>query len=331
MAISEKQKQILNLLADGQFHSGTLLAQKLGISRSGVWKQLAGLAELGLHHTAVSGKGYRLEKALELLDESLIIRSLNAEILPLIQALEVHDQIDSTNAYLSQLAQKNVPSGTVCFAEHQTAGKGRRGRQWVSPFGSNLYLSILWRFQQGYASTAGLSLAIGVAVIRALQEQQIQPVGLKWPNDIISLGKKLGGILIEVSGESDGPCTVIIGLGLNLYLPETAAEGITQAWTDVSKIKPQQEVSRNQLAASLLNHLFTILVDFESVGMAHYLEEWRTYDCLQGQAAILYISERSLQGIVQGIDENGLLLLQYPDGKVQAFASGEISFSQASS
>ncbi|MDD2723718.1 MAG: bifunctional biotin--[acetyl-CoA-carboxylase] ligase/biotin operon repressor BirA [Methylovulum sp.] len=331
MAISDKQKAILKVLADGEFHSGTELADSLGVSRSAVWKQLAGLADLGLQHLAVRGKGYRLEKPLELLCQTEIFSRLNSSPQRILQGLEIHDQIDSTNAYLAQLAQLDSPSGTVCFAEHQTAGKGRRGRQWASPFGSNLYLSILWRFPQGYASTSGLSLAMGVAVIRALQEQQIHPVGLKWPNDIISSGKKLGGILIEVSGESEGPCTAVIGLGLNLFLPDAAAQGINQAWTDVSKIQPNRVVSRNQLAASLLNHALALLADFEMAGMKDYLQEWRQYDCLQGQAATLFVAGQPYQGIVQGIDENGLLLLQHPDGKVQAFASGEVSFSPTSS
>lgn len=330
MAISDKQKQLLSLLADGEFHSGTELASQLGISRSAVWKHVAGLAELGLHHAAVSGKGYRLETPLELLDETAIRSQLSPALEKRLHRLEIHDQIDSTNVYLSKQAQWDAPSGTVCFAEHQTAGKGRLGRQWASPFGSNVYLSILWRFQNGYPSTAGLSLAIGVAVIRALHQLQITPVGLKWPNDILSAGKKFGGILIEVSGESEGPCAVVVGLGLNLYLPEAAAQNITQAWTDVSKIQASHRVSRNRLAASLLNHLLAVLADFEQVGLADYLDEWRQYDSLQGQAATLYVAEQPYPGVVQGIDDNGLLLLQRPDGKIQAFASGEVSFSGAS-
>jgi BirA family biotin operon repressor/biotin-[acetyl-CoA-carboxylase] ligase len=328
VALSDKQKSILKVLADGEFHSGTELADTLGVSRSAVWKQLAGLAELGLPYGAVKGKGYRLEKPLELLDPSQILDGLSPPLRKCLHKLEIHDQIDSTNAYLSQQAHLNAASGTVCFAEHQTAGKGRRGRQWASPFGSNLYLSILWRFQNGYASTAGLSLVMGVAVIRALREQHIQPVALKWPNDILSAGKKLGGILIEVSGESEGPCAAVIGLGLNVYLPDTAAQGITQAWTDIHKIRPHLRISRNPLAASTLNHILAILADFETVGMAHYLEEWRQYDCLQDQAATLFIAEKPYPGMVKGIDDNGLLLLQHPDGRIQAFASGEVSFSQ---
>jgi BirA family biotin operon repressor/biotin-[acetyl-CoA-carboxylase] ligase len=327
--ISDKQKQILSLLADGEFHSGTELADALGISRSAIWKQLNGLAELGLQHSAVSGKGYRLDNPLELLDESKINEVVTDQAGALISSFEIHDQIDSTNRYLVERSQNNGLSGSVCFAEYQTAGKGRRGRQWVSPYGSNIYLSILWRFQQGPAAISGLSLAIGVAVIRALKQHQISDIGLKWPNDIYSQGKKLGGILVEVSGETDGPCSAVIGLGLNLFLPETQAEGITQAWTDLSKITGQSQLSRNQLAGILLNHLLPVIAEYESVGIQAYLDEWRSYDCLPGKSATLFIGQQQFEGIVQGIDDNGMLLIKRPDGNVQTFASGEVSFNSS--
>ena len=326
MSISDKQKKILSLLADGQFHSGTELAHALGISRSAVWKHVNALTGLGLQYSAVSGKGYRLDNPLELLSASKINACLEVQAQALMSSLEIHDRIDSTNRYLAELAQQQAVSGRVCFAEHQTAGKGRRGRQWISPFGSNIYLSILWRFQQGYAGTAGLSLAIGVAVIRALQRQHISGIGLKWPNDIYSQGKKLGGILIEISGESDGPCTAVIGLGLNLYLPETEAESITQAWTDLSKVSGHLPLSRNNLAGGLLNQLLAVLVEFETIGINAYLDEWRRYDCLKDQPATLFIGEQAFAGILRGIDDNGLLLLEHQDGRTQAFASGEVSF-----
>jgi len=325
--ISDKQKQLLSLLSDGAFHSGTQLATTLGISRSAVWKQLNGLGQWGIHHAAVSGKGYRLDKPLELLAVAAINAALNPQTGDLISALDIHHQIDSTNRYLVEAAQHNAPSGSVCFAEYQTAGKGRRGRQWVSPYGSNIYLSILWRFQQGPASISGLSLAIGVAVIRALRQHQINGIGLKWPNDIYHQGKKLGGILVEVSGESDGPCSAVIGLGLNLFMPETDAENITQAWTDLSKITGHKQLSRNALAGILLNHLLSVIAEYERGGIQAYLDEWRGYDCLNGNAATLFIGQQQFEGIVRGIDDNGMLLLERTDGNVQTFASGEVSFS----
>ena len=327
MLLSDKQKKILNLLADGEFHSGTELAEALGVSRSAICKQLRGLSDLGLQHAAVSGKGYRLDKPLELLAHSKINAILSEQNKSLISTLEIHDILNSTNSYLVERSHNNASSGFVCFAEHQTAGKGRRGRQWVSPYGSNIYLSILWRFQQGgIAGTAGLSLAIGVAVIRALKQHNINDVGLKWPNDIYSQGKKLGGILIEVSGEADGPCAAVIGLGLNLFLPETQAQSITQAWTDLTKIIDEKPLLRNKLAGTVLDHIISITNEFEVAGIKVYLDEWRSYDCLKGRTATLFIGQQQVEGIVEGIDDNGLLLIKRDDGSVQAFASGEVSF-----
>jgi len=329
--ISDKQKKILSLLADGEFHSGTELAIALGISRSAVWKQLNGLTELGLQHSAVSGKGYRLENSLELLVASKINAVVNDQAGALMSSLEIHDQIDSTNRYLVERSQNNGLSGSVCFAEYQTDGKGRRGRQWVSPYGCNIYLSILWRFQQGPAAISGLSLAIGVAVIRALKQHQVADIGLKWPNDIYSQGKKLGGILVEVSGETDGPCSAVIGLGLNLFLPEAKAQGITQAWTDLTKITGQKRLFRNKLAGTLLNHLLPVIAEYEGIGIHAYLDEWRDYDCLSGQAATLFVGQQQFEGMVRGIDDNGMLLIERPDGSIQTFASGEVSFNASAS
>ncbi len=328
MLISDKQKKILTLLADGEFHSGTELAEIFGVSRSAICKQLKGLADLGLHHAAVSGKGYRLDKALELLTPSKINASLGEAHKALVSTLEIHDSLGSTNSYLVEHSHNNAASGFVCFAEHQTAGKGRRGRQWISPYGSNIYVSLLWRFQQGgIIGTAGLSLAIGVAVIRALKQHDINDVGLKWPNDIYSQGKKLGGILIEVSGEADGPCAAVIGLGLNLFLPEIQAQTITQAWTDLTSISGETPLPRNQLAGRVLKHILAIVNGFETVGIKAYLDEWRSYDCLKGHLATLFVGQQQIEGIVEGIDDNGLLMIKKPDGIIQAFASGEVSFS----
>lgn len=328
MLLTDNQKKLLALLSDGEFHSGTVLAESLGISRAAVCKHITLMAnELALNIAAVRGKGYRLDKPLELLVQTEIINALSEQNNALISCLEIHDCIDSTNRYLVEQARQSAVSGKVCFAELQTAGKGRRGREWVSPFGSNIYVSIAWQFPQGgYAAIAGLSLAIGVAVIRALKEQHIEDVGLKWPNDIFSQGKKLGGILIEVSGEVDGGCSVVIGVGLNLFLPDAKAASITQAWTDITTITGQS-VGRNALAGGLLNQLLPVIAGFETAGIGAYLDEWRGYDCLRGLPARLFIGENTIEGIVEGVNDSGLLLLKRADGSIQAFASGEVSFS----
>jgi BirA family biotin operon repressor/biotin-[acetyl-CoA-carboxylase] ligase len=243
-----------------------------------------------------------------------------------LSTLEIYPRIDSTNRYLVELAQRETDSGRVCFAESQTAGKGRRGRQWVSPFGCNIYVSILWRFQHNPASISGLSLAVGVAVIRALTAFGVTEIGLKWPNDIYWQNKKLGGVLIEVSSETDGSCSAVIGLGLNLYLPEKETGNILQPWTDLAQILGSAAYSRNHIASLLLNHLLPVIADFEKATLNHYLAEWRHYDVMLNKAVNLYIGEQCIDGIVQGINDDGMLLLKKADGDVKTFASGEVSF-----
>lgn len=240
-------------------------------------------------------------------------------------ALEIFPRIDSTNSYLMTLAQTDAPSGCVCFAEEQTAGKGRRGRQWISPQGQNIYGSFLWRFSN-VASLGGLSLAIGVGVIRVLRQQGITNVGLKWPNDIYSDGKKLGGILIEVTSHTDGSASAVIGLGLNFNLPPNI-ESITQAYTNLCEVAPEVTLERNFMVAQLLNELLPIAATFEAQTFASYLDEWRDYECLCGKQVNLFVGSRQISGIVQGIDDNGLLKLKRDDGTIQTFASGEVSFS----
>ncbi len=327
MLIPAKQKKILSILADGQFHSGSELAEKIAISRSAICKQISKITELGLDICAITGKGYRLEHAIQLLSKSEIEQQVNPVADALIAKLEIHDIIKSTNSYLFELPNKATENGIVCVAEFQEGGKGRRGRTWISPFGSNIYLSILWNFQNGSASINGLSLAVGVAVIQTLKNFGIDDVGLKWPNDILWRGKKLAGILIEVSGEANGPCTAVIGLGLNIYLPKKSAEPITQDWVDLKQIVSENvKIDRNQLIAGLLNQLMPTIANFEDDTLANYLDAWRNYDCMKEKEVDIYIGEQSFTGTVKGIDDNGLLLLTDQQGDVRKFASGEVSF-----
>lgn len=324
--VSDTLKQLLQLLADGEFHSGTELSQTLGISRTSIWKHLQTLSELGLEYVAVTGKGYRLTQALQLLDLETVRCHLSERSQQLLQGFEIHDVLDSTNAYLMQLARNPSLNRQVCVAEHQTAGRGRRGRQWVSPFGHNLYLSVLWRYQRDPSSVAGLSLAIGVAVMRALKRLGIDGLGLKWPNDIYYRQQKLGGILLEVSGESSGPCHVVVGLGLNLFLAPAQSVAIQQPWTDLATVAGADIGKlRNQLLAWLVNEIVDVLADYDNCGLNAYLDPWRAYDCLYQQAVTLSIGEQVIEGTVAGIDDNGFLLLMTPDGVSKRYASGEVS------
>ncbi len=328
MQFSENKKKLLGLLADGTFHSGTELAEQLKVSRSAIWKIINALEESGIELVAVTGKGYCLKQALELLNKDLLKLYLNDDSKKLITRIEIHDQIDSTNKYLNDLAHMNQAEFAIfCLAEQQTAGKGRRGRQWISPFGSNCYLSLLWRFEEGPASLSGLSLAIGVAVIRALKKQGIDDVGLKWPNDIFWQQKKLGGILLEVSGESNGPCSAVIGLGLNLYMSTDAGSEIDQEWVDLKQIANHSiTISRNKLLASLMDEILQVCKNFTEKKFSAYSNEWRSYDCMEGQLVDVFLGQKTISGIIIGIDDDGLLLLQTDSGDIKHYASGEISF-----
>ncbi|WP_428354324.1 bifunctional biotin--[acetyl-CoA-carboxylase] ligase/biotin operon repressor BirA [Methyloprofundus sp.] len=328
MQFSANKKRLLQILSDGLFHSGTELAEQLGLSRSAIWKQINGLEELGIEVTAVNGKGYRLQAAIELLDHACIFSLLSPETRQSLVELEIHDQIDSTNRYLLALSHSNSDTSAVCcLAEQQTAGKGRRGKQWVSPFGHNVYASLVWKFQQGPASLSGLSLAIGVAVINTLKICGIHDAGLKWPNDIYWQQRKLGGILVEVSGESDGPCHAVIGLGLNFYLPEQEGAQILQDWVDIQQILGSaHQLSRNQFLASLIEQLIAVTNNYTLASFALYREQWRQFDCMLGQQVNLFIGTTQIEGTVMGIDDNGLLLLQTETGETRSFASGEVSF-----
>ncbi len=333
--ITSSKKKIIKILSDGKFHSGATLARELAVSRSAICKQIKSFNELGLEINSITGKGYRLVQPLQLLSETEIRKKLTILAGSFIAKLEIHDCINSTNSYLNEKSQTDQSYqenslAHICFAEFQTAGKGRRGRDWVSPFGSNIYLSILWTFQKGPASIAGLSLAVGVAVIRALNDLGIDDVGLKWPNDILWKKKKLAGILIEVSGEVSGPCQAVIGLGLNFYLPKDQAKSITQEWVDLKQLLVDNpEKIRNQLAATLLNHLLPTIASFKENALTNYLEEWRQFDCMNGQEATLYMGEHAFSGVVKGIDDKGMLLLSNNKGEIKAFGSGEVSFRQS--
>lgn len=328
MQFSANKKRLLQILADGQFHSGTDLAAQLGLSRSAIWKQINDLQEQGIAIAALNGKGYRLHTSLELLDKSRIYGLLNTATQQSLAELVVHDQIDSTNSYLVKLSNANPEtSAVVCLAEQQTAGKGRRGREWISPFGSNVYASIIWRFDEGPANLSGLSLAIGVAIINALKIHGIDDAGLKWPNDIYWQQRKLGGILVEVSGEVDGPCHAVIGLGLNLFLAEQHSAKIDQDWVDINEILGEShQLSRNQLLATLIEQLIAVTSLYRSESFALYRDQWRQFDCMQGQQVSLYMGNTQIDGTILGINDAGLLILQTESGATQSFASGEVSF-----
>ncbi len=322
--------KLLPLLANGEFHSGQDLADALGVSRTAVWKQVNRLgSDLGLVIESVRGMGYRIPGGIDLLDVDAVKAAMDERASALLARLDVFDTIDSTNAELMRRVQQGCAPGLVCTAEQQSAGRGRRGRPWVSPYASNLYLSLLWEFTQGAAALEGLSLAVGVAVARALHRCAVPPVQLKWPNDVLYGGAKLGGILLEMTGDTAGRCQVVIGVGLNVAMPAAAAGAIDQAWTDIKTITANQYPGRNHLLAALLNELLPLVADFEQHGFSRWRNDWQALDAFAGAPVVLHTGAAQLGGIARGVDERGALQLETATG-VQSVYGGEISLRAAS-
>jgi len=323
------RRQLLQRLSDGEYHSGEALGRSLGISRMAVWKHLRALREAGIDLEVTHGRGYRLPAAIELLDQDRIRHATAPETRSRLEAIEVLLDIGSTNSHLRARALQGAPAVSVCFAERQQSGRGRRGRVWVSPFAANLYFSVLWRIAAGAMALGGLSLVTGIAVIRGLRSLGIESAGLKWPNDVLVNDAKLAGILIDIVGESNGPCAVIIGIGVNVRMPPAAGAGIDQAWTDLHTLTGQRGVSRNQLAACLLDQLLPAIAEFEMRGLMPFLEEWHRYDIVQGRQVDMQLPNEVISGRASGVDADGALLVDTTRGR-RRFTSGEVSLRIAS-
>lgn len=328
------QSVLLPLLADGEFRSGPDLADALGISRTAVWKQINKLSEhTGLEIESVKGRGYRIAGGLDLLDPGEIESALQGGVRSQLDELRVLETIDSTNLEALRCVELGTKSGLVITAEQQSAGRGRRGRQWVSPYARNLYVSLVWQFEQGAAALEGLSLAVGVAAARALAACDVPGIGLKWPNDIVANGAKLGGILIEMTGDAAGTCQVVIGIGINVNMPRAAGGEIDQAWTDVSalcKAGPERaaKIGRNQLLASLLNELLPLAASFESTGFAPWREPWMALDAFADTPVVLDSGASQMAGVARGVDERGALQFESTTG-ITSIYGGEISLRAA--
>lgn len=320
---------LLPLLASGEFRSGQALADALGVSRTAVWKQLNALADYGLEIESVKGRGYRIPGGIDLLDAASVRAALAPSAAALLSRLDLQESVDSTNAEAMRQLEAGAGSGLVCSAERQSAGRGRRGRAWVSPFARNLYLSVAWQYQQGAAALEGLSLAVGVAVARALAAHDLPPVQLKWPNDVLYQGAKLGGILLEMTGDAAGACQVIVGVGLNVAMPGRAAASIDQAWTDIESLGGAARPRRSALLAALLNELLPLLAGFEQRGFAPWRDAWMALDAYADAPVVLHTGARDMAGIARGVDDRGALQLETAGAGLQSIYGGEISLRPA--
>ncbi|ELY2498650.1 bifunctional biotin--[acetyl-CoA-carboxylase] ligase/biotin operon repressor BirA [Cronobacter muytjensii] len=306
---------LISLLADGDFHSGEQLGEKLGMSRAAINKHIQTLRDWGIDVFTVPGKGYSLPGPIQLLDEPFIhshIKSGSVTVLPV---------IDSTNQYLLDRLSE-LESGDACIAEYQQAGRGRRGRKWFSPFGANLYLSMYWRLEQGPAAAIGLSLVIGIVMAEVLHELGAGQVRVKWPNDLYLNDRKLAGILVELTGKTGDAAQIVIGAGINLAMRQVESEIVNQGWINLQEAGIK--VDRNELAVRLIEKLRSSLREFEQEGLTPFLARWEKLDNFIHRQVKLIIGEREIYGISRGIDNQGALLLEQ-NGIIKPWVGGEIS------
>ncbi len=313
---------MLRRLSSSEFSSGEAIARQLGISRGSVWQALRDLGQHGIQVFRLPGRGYRLAEAVHWLDHEKVHATLsdNARLIQ----LEVLEIADSSNSILMQKAALGAHHGSCLAVELQTRGRGRRGRIWHTSLGGSLTFSLLWRFSQGASFLSGLSLAVGVALMRALEQAGIRDTHLKWPNDVLHQQQKLAGILIELQGDMLGPSTAVIGIGLNLKLTGQTRNNIDQAATDIATISPEPP-NRNYLLALILNHLSDVLLQFESEGFGKLREEWSRHHFYQNRPVRMLLPDGSeYHGTVSGVAKDGALLVRGADGE-RRFTAGEIS------
>ncbi len=311
--------KLIAILADGEFHSGEQLGERLGMSRAAINKHIQTLRDWGVDVFTVPGKGYSLPEPVQLLDETFIhgqIADNSVAVLPV---------IDSTNQYLLDRLPE-LKSGDSCVAEYQHAGRGRRGRKWFSPFGANLYLSMYWRLEQGPAAAIGLSLVIGIVLAEVLQSLGADDVRVKWPNDLYLKDRKLAGILVELTGKTGDAAQIVLGAGINLMMRNVQAEDINQGWINLQQAGIA--IDRNVLAVQVINELRHSLKTFEQEGLAPFLPRWEKLDNFVHRPVKLIIGDKEIYGISRGINEQGALLLEQ-EGIIKPWVGGEISLRSA--
>jgi BirA family biotin operon repressor/biotin-[acetyl-CoA-carboxylase] ligase len=311
--------QLLRLLSDGQFHSGSELGDLLGLSRTSIWKTLSHLASLSIVPEIIKGKGYRIPGGLDLLD----LNKLNGLLVGDAKRLCDLDAVlscTSTNDYIAaRAAEFSVERYKICLAEFQTSGRGRRGRSWISPFAKNIYMSVGFKVNGGIEALSGLSLVVGLAMASALSKLGVPDCCVKWPNDVLVGGKKICGVLIELQGEATTGWDIVCGVGLNVAMKENDAQEIDQAWISLQQCLL---IDRNKVAAIMLEELIGALEHFKRQGFSAFESVWKQYDYLFGKE--LTVSPANLQGYGAGIDAHGALLVNVA-GELMTINAGEVS------
>lgn len=304
---------LIRILSDYCYHSGQKLGETLGVSRVTINHYIQQLKSWGIEVCSIPNRGYRLLYPIQLLDKEAITAQLGEQHVHLIPV------IDSTNQYLLEHIT-TLSSGDICVAEYQSIGRGRRGRQWFSPFGTNLYYSMYWCLENGMSAIMGLSIVIGITVVEVLTKFSGNAVKLKWPNDIYLNDKKLAGILVELNGQVGDVTHVVLGIGINLFMRQVEPSIVTQLWANLEN----QLIDRNQLVITLTQHLKKALQLFEQQGLEPFINKWQALDNFINQPVRLISGNKIITGINRGIDLQGAILLEQ-NGIIIPYIGNEIS------
>jgi len=315
---------LLDYLSDGDFHSGEDIAAHFKVSRTAIWKQIKKLnAMLSCDIASVSGKGYQLSESMVVLNADTILFYTSKHLHSQIHQVEVLRECESTNQFLLDKVELGYLDNYLVLAELQTAGRGRRGRQWVSPFASNIYMSLSWGLAISISQMAGLSLVVAISLAVAMRNNGIENVKLKWPNDIYVDGRKLAGILLELRGESNSPCRAVMGMGINVNMPQEAGECIDQLWVDMKSLLGAS-VNRNKVIGSVLNELIPNLKLFEDKGFSAFMEHWKEFDLLANKVVDISGHASLTSGIARSVDSQGALIVEF-ENEPHHLYSGEVS------
>jgi BirA family biotin operon repressor/biotin-[acetyl-CoA-carboxylase] ligase len=319
-------QRVFQRLDDRGFLSGEALAADLSVTRAAVWKAVEQLRELGVALDAQTNKGYRLASGISALSAERIQSMLPAGVRAQLEVLLVEWTLESTNTKLLEALPPAAGTAAVVLAEHQTGGRGRRGRGWVAPPGGAICLSLAWQYADMPADLSALSLVVGLCAVNALAELNVPGVSLKWPNDLVTAEGKLGGILIEMRAESGGPVHVVVGIGLNVVLDDAARAAVKATGNTADDIRAQTKAvpDRNAIVASLLSRLIPAFEGFPRHGLTPHLDNWHHCDALRDREVRVENAGEITRGVARGVDAHGALLVETPTG-VRRFISGEVT------
>lgn len=315
--------EILKLLKeyDG-YISGQELCEHFQVSRTAVWKVIRQLQEEGYGIEAVRNRGYHLVETADVCTEAELKSCMDTTWAG--ENLEYHDTIDSTNTRCKQLAEEDAPHGTLVVADRQSAGKGRRGRTWVSPTGTGIWMSLLLRPEFAPSSASMLTLVAALAVQKGIAEVTGVETGIKWPNDLVANGKKICGILTEMSAEMDAIHYVVVGIGINVNTAEFP-EDISATATSLA-IETGKSVHRSQLIAACMKAWETYYDQFiHTADLSGLKAEYDSRLVNKNKQVQVLAPKNSYTGTALGITDTGELLVETPDGEIREVMSGEVS------